>query len=751
MHHKSLSGIGALILYFVCATQVAGQMAPSVPPAQAPNAQSPPSVHAPPQAVTPLPPVDSVGRARTLVELAHRATGAGEFGLAERLLREAADLEQSGSDTRRDTDAEIQRVLDIEKQLQQLDEAEYLITRQQFKDAQALLDKIVPQAADGLVVERARHLANHIEPSWRDETLDKTSELLVHTLPYAFLILGGLAIAWLSRALGRAGHERWIVAEISDSTGQGAAALISGSFSRWLSQKNESVTSGLLLLEASTIPQLPALSLREDQFDVPKELQSTKLTVGGFDIGAVASLFAVMRRWFVWRREIRGTIYLVDKRVCAHLHATYFEPVDDPTARGRGCRRTPGTERSCVVSAYANSDAPDAIRAVVEEVTFKMLYALSTKQPSAGEHANDLRLGLQSLRKYLSGTEEQGCMPNQTLEEARQRFERVRKADPDSLEAYLYEGVALDLLERHLEAISTFNYVKQLTAPNAQKPNPTLHLRARYNEAVANLRNLYQLQGINSCIEKLDELVVNAQFNTQPLMVLALATKADAIANKTIHWRNVAAATPDIARLPTESEKRHAVITLHIEKVTELINQILDILAHTQGNAWDADTVRQVNWAIANAKADLYLYAAVTLTKIDISAPPDSKSFERVDQTLDFNDYINLAAEALRQCETLLPAGVETLTNAGTLHLVRGEIGDLIEARRLLCRAIALNPQYEYAYYRLAQCWEKDRWREKVIETLQSCPVPPNISSFARMFEYYYVQPKTEYPVVAAN
>jgi len=42
------------------------------------------------------------------------------------------------------------------------------------------------------------------------------------------------------------------------------------------------------------------------------------------------------------------------------------------------------------------------------------------------------------------------------------------------------------------------------------------------------------------------------------------------------------------------------------------------------------------------------------------------------------------------------------------------------DARAYVERAIDLNPDYEYAYYRLAQCWEKEGRKEKVVEVLKS-------------------------------
>ena len=694
-----------------------------------------------------------------ILDQARKALAGGEFVQAEALFRSVSESSEAGSDARRDADASLAQTLLIQRQMLLLERAERLIAERRRAEARALLEKIVSETAvDGRVIARARTLFVQSEPVWWESAYNKVQDLVSTIAPFLFLLVATVIVAFLSRLINKLWiqfwtfvrnlrtrgrqpliGEKWVLAEVADSTGQGAAGLISHYFSYWVSQPPVAETSGLLLLEASRIPDVPGLpQIGEADFDFARDLQSAKITIAGVEIGALASLGAPLRRWFWPRQEIRGTVYLLDKRVCAHLRASY---------RAKWWQ-TP--RRPLVVSAFADKDSPDCVRTVAEEVTYKMLYALEKMDPDAGERANELRLGLEKLRGYLAGTQPADGTPSSTLEQARQAFEGVRKAQPDSFYAYMYEGIALDLLERHEDAIAMFRHAGTLKT-GGQEEDQARSQRAKYNEAVAHLRNLYQLVEIDRCIELIDELTdANPDFVRKPLMALALATKADAVANRTIHWRKV----PDfeIGHDPKAPppQKLDKVIRKHVGEVTTITGRLRAVLAAPPAPggapAWDADTTRQVTWAIHNAEADLYLYAATAMTQIEASQPPEFKSFEIPADKPEFKRYVKLALEALRECETLLPAGVETLTNMGTLYFVRGEQGDLAEARRYFARAIALNPYYEYAYYRLAQCWEKDRWREKVMETLQACPVPPRISSFRKMFEFYYVPPKAEYP-----
>src|SRR5439155_24391248 len=124
---------------------------------------------------------------------------------------------------------------------------------------------------------------------------------------------------------------------------------------------------------------------------------------------------------------------------------------------------------------------------------------------------------------------------------------------------------------------------------------------------------------------------------------------------------------------------------------------------------WDARTVRQLKWARQNAVGNIYL---------DVAKYFITESAQSVDDKKRRNDYLKLALEAYEECELLLPPGVETLTNIGTLL---SELGKEERARAYLDRAISLNRDYEYAYYRKAESWNHERQTDKVLETLRTC------------------------------
>ena len=106
----------------------------------------------------------------------------------------------------------------------------------------------------------------------------------------------------------------------------------------------------------------------------------------------------------------------------------------------------------------------------------------------------------------------------------------------------------------------------------------------------------------------------------------------------------------------------------------------------------DANSLQQVRWAIHYAQADYYLYAAAALK--DLYTQQSKKQWRRIDHDgfSKFHSFIDQALRELRACDMLLPAGVDTLSNMGTLFLIRGNQEDLPEARRHLQSAINLNP-----------------------------------------------------------
>ena len=130
----------------------------------------------------------------------------------------------------------------------------------------------------------------------------------------------------------------------------------------------------------------------------------------------------------------------------------------------------------------------------------------------------------------------------------------------------------------------------------------------------------------------------------------------------------------------------------------------------------------------------------------DIPGPTlgDLRKPEELQKLDDFRKACLGEAENLfLQSAKLFPAGVEALTNLAT---VASELGKFSQARGYAREAIALNPRYEYAYYRLAETWRKQNRPDKVVEVLQMFKNQrtPRIGEFLEMYKEHYVRPADE-------
>jgi tetratricopeptide (TPR) repeat protein len=701
----------------------------------------------------------------------------GSISSAALLLGKAR--ERSSSDAEKNLiDDELKRLQLERQQLLELEAIESLIDIGRQKEAANHLAALAPVIANERVARRLEAVARQLDLSdqWPLWTI---WDWLVAASPYLIIVAAILGLRALFRWLWPT-KVRWRLTAIVDKTDRGAKELIAHYFSEWISAGPESIASGLLMMEATAVPSYPELSLDDAKFDLDPDLEKVDLTIAGINVSsALRVLPAISRWWFPQPIAISGVAYVDDAgRVCARLTTRRsFAPTD------RG---------ALAVSAVTEGSDENAVRLVAKEVTFKMLYALSPHGPGGGATANELRKGLGLLKGYLEGTVHDKITPWAQLERARSVFEEVRAARPESLEAHLYEGIALDLLERHEDAAAHFDHVKEQTEGETDRQLQIWHDQSIYNGAVAHLRNLYELAGIDQAIERLTEFVKPANGDpnflaARPILALATATLADAWGNRTIHWRELLT-DPKFAGATSE-ESLTKVIGHHQSEIEKLIEaatkaraigeqSLLQAVPPASASApaptatpgrgmtgagatggvppatpagtapsvkgqWDKALLRQLEWAINNAWADHHLYSAAALAKLDANG--GGFASQPVSLTA-ADDHKKKAIGFLRQCEMLLPPGVETLSNLGTLYLLQAGEQDLPQARRYLRRAIKLNPRYEYAYYRLARSWEIEGWRDRVIEVLKSCPVPPGITEFRAMFERYYVQPATDYP-----
>lgn len=590
-------------------------------------------------------------------------------------------------------------------------------------------------------------------------------EIRFYSLLSVFALISVLLLRKFLNLLTGVLSPRWQLGGIEDSTSRSVKDVLANSFDEWKLAKRPSTLSGLLMLEATDIPPAPNLSTSENNSLFSEEITASEFQVGGVSVGALSKLFEDVRKWFWPRtREIRGVAYVgADGNLCIRLTAECPEQkknieVSDEDELSSSSANSFRKSRTITVSAVADGIDERAVQIAANEVAYKMLYALTTGSAQKVSDVNEFRTGLKLLHDYLSASPRQdGTDHWNDLSGAKEIFERIRKTRPNNLEAHLYEGIALDLMERHEDAAAHFDHVKLLTDKSRKKDEKRLNSLAAYNGAVAHLRNLYGLEPIDEAVKRLDEIIKSEpEAKRSALAALAMATKADAYSNRTIHWQNVDERELSLAPDSTNKQRLEKVIELHQKKVTELIDPLQSLVDALNSSSqskkeianWNTNEARQIQWAINNAQADFYLYAATAMLKVDVSNFSGYSEYSEARNDPNFYKFIEEALNFLRQCEMLLPAGVETLSNIGTLYLVRGHSGDLPIARRYLDRAIRLNPYYEYAHYRLALTWQAEGWREMVIAALEECPVPPQIPQFSKLFRDYYVRPKSRYEII---
>ena len=177
------------------------------------------------------------------------------------------------------------------------------------------------------------------------------------------------------------------------------------------------------------------------------------LTIGGVDLGKFAKSLTSLRSWYGAKRLwINGSA------------------IDTATTVTVRLTRRNGNDTTNTITAVA--EKKNVIEAA-ESASYMMYYLIANESsvPEA-EAANKFKTGLKLLGQYISGRQ-----PKQ-LEAAYTALRESRDANTALYEAYLYEGVALDLLERHAEAIKRFEYI------SASGADAKLKEKAQYNVAL---------------------------------------------------------------------------------------------------------------------------------------------------------------------------------------------------------------------------------------------------------------------------
>ncbi|HKC62347.1 MAG TPA: hypothetical protein VKB86_01860, partial [Pyrinomonadaceae bacterium] len=349
--------------------------------------------------------------------------------------------------------------------------------------------------------------------------------------------------------------------------------------------------------------------------------------------------------------------------------------------------------------------------------------------------------GMSLLDQYVSGQD-----PKQ-LEAAYKVFRNIRIEKPTFDKAYLYEGIALDLLEQHDEAIMRFKYLEE----NASEQE--LVEKAKYNEAVSLFRS-YKPEAFLDSIEILEKLIdLPANWYRQgaaleagltalaqdSMKALAFATQANVIAHKPIFWKyyhDVPKGVDDEAFLAAKKAARRE-IAQWIKEVYLISRRLEEVLKRATGKKWDDAAKQELKWAIENARGNVYLNCAYNYL-----IPPYADEARDPGRR---TRYLKRAFQYFQECEMILPPGVETLTNLATalLGLCRDDPNySYDKVRAYLYLAKEANPHYEYADYRLAESWEQQGRIDEVVKILRAFAKErtPTISSFRNLYSKYSLE-----------
>jgi hypothetical protein len=630
------------------------------------------------------------------------------YDKAEETLSAALDRSPADVPGRKEAEALIADLRARSAQIHQLADARRLISDWKFDAAAPIIKDVLDKAKDREVVADAVKAQGELRAA-SESLLPKLfghySGILWIILDIILAVVLGFGLLLLARKIySKRRTNKWLIFGIDDPTGLGVGEAVVESLRRW--NDPNPVFSGLVKLEMLHVASVPNLEAEDSlDLDFAPALQSLPLQFGGVSLGSLASAFGPLRRWFhATRPWIRGSALATDAQVIVRLTR----------------RDASGTTLSVTASA-------DKARfnEAAESASYMMYYLIANKEKDTADAgvANSLRVGLNLLRQYVNKRDPA------KLSEAYEACRAARNENPGFEEAYLYEGIALDLLELHDEAIKRFHYLVENTA------NDELRERALSNEAIARFRK-YRPEEIEESIRILDQVLAGTntphQFAKSPSKSLALATKANALAHKPIFWQyflfgNLSADREEIIRRKEQGWDKMGAWIDGVDNISAFLVGLEEHIGEGQ-SGWDELTRRQLEWARLNARGNVRLnYAMHALGK---PLPEDVDVADRRKALL------GEAYEAFQKCEMLLPPGVETLTNLAT---VLSELGKETEARLYLQSAIELNKGYEYAYYRMARSWDKQDNTEEVLNVLRSFSQikNPSIPSFINIYKKY--------------
>jgi tetratricopeptide (TPR) repeat protein len=654
-------------------------------------------------------------KAEGALAVAATYASAGDPAKAESAIASALEAVPQDGEVRKRAEEILKRISTDREARQRalLTEALRLADEGKPKEAAEMIRGKLDTLSPSMLVESEQHLAT-IHRHWLGARLKGflRDGWLVDVVLALVLLFCLATLTWILRWLLAWLHRKdWLVTNIEDATNLGIGLFAFARLRRW-SEEPTAASAGLLRLDALRVQSTPRFE--QNRPDIALSTALAELPAfGQVNLSAVAkSMEALRLRVQGKRSSISIAAYTADQQILVRL-----------TSRTRDGR---------IYSVAASGDKTlDGSNAVVDSASFKMYYLLANNASSPQvEAADQLRLGLAQLRRYITGRDPKA------LNSAYETFRKVRADNPGFEEAQLYEGIALDLMERHEEAEGIFHFLVENSSGEVQA-------KALYNAAVTKFRK-YKPSELKLSIQLLDQLIgpeisadlakstpVLERLAQSPIQAMAVAAKANAIAHKPIFWQTLTSnqsRPEDLSKLQEWKKAAETEVFGWAEEVKKITDSLLRLgkLALSQSQGWDPLTQRQLLWASHNALGNSNLNIANCF--LTDSTPEEQR------KRLAFLDE---AYKEFNICEMLLPPGVETLANIATNLLA---LSRLSEARNYAEAAIKLNPSYEYAYYRLAQAWDKEGKRGQVLKVLRSLKNSPKIPEFKKMFDAYDVK-----------
>ncbi len=609
-----------------------------------------------------------------------------------------------------------------ERHLALLDESRRLSAAGSYEKANTIIAGVLNETNDPDVIAKAKAILVHNGPSLRDNFGLSNQTLFTIAAWWVDVIVCAVALILLYRLLriarflwSKTRRGKWRVDSIADSTNLGLADIIVESLTKW-SSKTPPVTSGLLKLERLQLSSA-RLELPPTQVDLSVALKNITLQVGGVSLSGIASAGEAIRGWLNARCPwIKGKAIQSGPELFVLL--TSLGPDGRANTVTASVAVAPSPSPLVGTPPFSLTD----IKTVAEAASYKTFYLISKKGSTVveAESANKLREGLNLLGLYIFGEN-----PGQ-LGAAYEAFRSARTARADLYEAYLYEGITLDLLLQHDEAIKRFQYLE--TEPRIE--DQSLRQKATYNKAISLFRK-YKYADTKKAANALDGLIEDTQDSPESqIRSMALAAKASVIAHYPMYWQedSYGDRSGDTQVVLERKKASSSKVTGWIAEVKEDTKQLSALLAKVKTHhLWDEGEEQQLEWAIKNALGNVHLNCATYF----FGEPYADDKWETLHE-----EYLQIAYDSFQECAMLITPGIEILTNLAKVSL---ELNRVQQGCNYLEQAINLNPLYEYAYYSLAKVWDKKNETAKVVKVLQSFPQngTPIIAEFVELFDKY--------------